>query len=503
MSSDSSSRGTPAARLHAVRVTFGDVEALRDVDLAIYAGEITVLAGPNGSGKSTALRLLSGLLDPEAGQVEILGVRLDQHRESRDSIRPRLTYLSQRPALDPELKGREILNLLATLYGLDGSTRRRRLAHSIEAHGLGDFVDRRTAGYSGGQKRRLHLAGSMLHSPDLILLDEPEAGLDRQGRKRLWRELRRRALAGAAVVIVSHDHGAAADHADRVIELEDGRVREEHRQTLATDHEDGAGEARLHLLKTRGLASALRIGQRAWIKTLRRPVTLTFSLAQPLIWMGFFGFLFERYQLVELEPLSYLDFLAPGVCAMTVLFGASQAGATWIRDLHTGFLQRLLQTPASPHALLAGKIGADVLRLLLQAAAVLVLALLLGARLETSWLSVLASFPALLFFAVAFSSLSCAIALKARAQEAMATFIHLVNMPMLFTSTALVPARQMPPWLEGIAALNPLTLAVDAWRGALLHDQLPRPGSLAILAVLALVLYWVAARLMASIRGLS
>lgn len=239
------------------------------------------------------------------------------------------------------------------------------------------------------------------------------------------------------------------------------------------------------------------IARRTWLKTLRRPVTLTFSLVQPLMWMTFFGFLFHRYQLAEVDPtgsLGYLDFLAPGVCAMTVLFGASQSGIGWIRDLQTGFLPRLLRTPSAPSALLAGKVAADVVRLLCQALAVLLLALLLGADVDVQAAGLGRGTLALALFAASFSSLSCAIALRTRAQEAMATFVHVVNMPLLFTSSALVPTKQMPDWLAGLAAWNPLTLTVDALRAGLLPGFTSSWGAVAALALLATGLFVVAAR---------
>jgi ABC-2 type transport system permease protein len=249
---------------------------------------------------------------------------------------------------------------------------------------------------------------------------------------------------------------------------------------------------------------AWEICKRTWTKTARRPVLLTFSFAQPLMWMVFFGFLFQRYNLPDLGgAVSYLDFLTPGVCAMTVLFGASQSGVGWIRDVQTGFLPRMLNTPASHHALLLGKILADVLRLLAQAVIVLLLALALGARFAPAWDAVLPAALCLALFAAAFSSLSCALALRTRAQEAMAAFVHLVNLPVLFTSTALVPVRHMPEWLAAAARWNPLTLAVDAWRGALLLGEMPSAaGQVLPLAILAVVLYLVAAREMCEIGAL-
>lgn len=228
---------------------------------------------------------------------------------------------------------------------------------------------------------------------------------------------------------------------------------------------------------------------RTWLATWRRPVHLAFSLGQPLIWILFFGFLFQRYRLDLPGDLAYLDFLAPGVSVMTVLFGASQVGIGWIRDLQTAFLPRMLNTPASPAAILAGKLLADVARLLLQALAVLALAAVLGARLRPSWGALLVALLGLALFAAALSALSCAVALAVKAQEAMGTYVHLVNMPLLFTSTALVPGRQMPGWLAALSRWNPLTATVEAWRGALLTGEAPVWTHLLPLAALSTLLF--------------
>ncbi|MFT5049247.1 MAG: ABC-2 type transport system permease protein [Chlamydiales bacterium] len=245
------------------------------------------------------------------------------------------------------------------------------------------------------------------------------------------------------------------------------------------------------------LDTAWALAWRTWVKTFRRPVLLTFSFVQPLMWMLFFGFLFDRYELVDFpEGTRYIDFLAPGVCVMTVLFGASQSGIGWIRDEQVGFLARMLQTPASPWAILAGKVCADAARLLVQAMLVLLLALAVGARLAPDLGSIGPGFAALCLFALAFSCLSSAIAFWTRAQEAMAVFVHVVNMPLLFTSSALVPGKQMPDWLARIAAWNPLTLAVDAWRSALLGQGTVEYLDLAPLALLAGFLFLLAGRAM-------
>ena len=243
--------------------------------------------------------------------------------------------------------------------------------------------------------------------------------------------------------------------------------------------------------------SVLAVALRSWRKTLRRPGLLTLSLLQPLMWMLFFGFLFERYSVAGLAPgLTYIDFLAPGVCAMTVLFGASQSGIAWIHDLQCGVLPTMLRTPTSHHVILIGKLLADVLRLLLQALLVLALAGLLGATFNPPNSGLFFALVQLALFATLFSCLSCAVALYTRRQEAMALLVHAVNMPILFTSTALVPQRQMPGWLAQVSDWNPLSLTVDGWRGAVLFGESPAAWSVVCLALLAVCLYTLAARQM-------
>jgi len=232
-------------------------------------------------------------------------------------------------------------------------------------------------------------------------------------------------------------------------------------------------------------ALCLRVWRRVW----RRPVTLTFSFAQPLFWMAFFGFLMQRFPLGELpEDVSYLTFLLPGICALTLMQGSTQSGVGLVRDFQRGFLQRMLATPALRGEIHLGLLVAEVSRMHLQALVVAFLGLALGAQLKFAPGALPLALSATVCFAVAFSSLSCVIALRARAPEPMGTFVHLVNMPLLFTSTALVPTKQMPDWLAAISVFNPLTLCVDALRSALVFGESPDPIGVGVLVVLAAVL---------------
>ena len=232
--------------------------------------------------------------------------------------------------------------------------------------------------------------------------------------------------------------------------------------------------------------------------------------------MLFFGFLFHRYGVdtalqeaghkalpeAGVQDLAYIDFLAPGVSIMTVLFGASQSGIGWIRDLQTGFLSRILHSPAGAGTILAGKILADVLRLFGQAVIVLLLGVLLGARIVPLLGALPLAITSVLLFAAALSALSCTIALRSQAQEAMAAFVHVVNMPLLFTSTALVPDKHMPDWLATISGLNPLTLTVDAWRGALIFGTMPSVwDTLLPLGSFAVLTFWAAVSAMKHVNS--
>ncbi len=235
---------------------------------------------------------------------------------------------------------------------------------------------------------------------------------------------------------------------------------------------------------------------RTWLSVARRPVVLLLSLVQPMIWMLFFGFLFHRFPLGQLPAdVTYLEFLLPGVCGMTVLLGASQSGIALIRDMQTGFLERMLSTPANRPALLLGKVAADVSRLLVQTILVAVLAVLLGVRFQLPLGPLLLAILYLGLFGVGYCCLSCWIALQTRSQESMAAFVHVANMPIFFTSTALVPFKQMPSWLNAIAAWNPLTLAIEPLREAMLFGSATKQlETLGVLLLVATILFAVAAR---------
>jgi ABC-2 type transport system ATP-binding protein len=203
---------------------YATAEALCDVDLTVEPGVITALVGANGAGKTTLLRILAGQLLPSHGTARVLGRAPPFVGRVARTLRQRVGYIAQERALDPEMTGREILDLLAALYGVAARERSHRVADLATTFGIDDHLDRLVAQWSGGLKRRLHLAAGMIHRPALLALDEPTAGLDPEGRRFLWAELARAADGGCAVVVVTHDLAATRAHADTVAILERGTL---------------------------------------------------------------------------------------------------------------------------------------------------------------------------------------------------------------------------------------------------------------------------------------
>lgn len=167
---------------------FGNVVAVDGIDLLVREGEIYGFLGPNGAGKSTAVRMLTTLLMPSSGSAIVAGK--DVVREPVE-VRLRIGAALQDAALDPKQTGMELLRLQGRLYGLSGRDTARRIADLESLMDIGDAIKRQVGTYSGGMKRRLDLAASLMHNPEVLFLDEPTVGLDPIGRSKVWAEVRR------------------------------------------------------------------------------------------------------------------------------------------------------------------------------------------------------------------------------------------------------------------------------------------------------------------------
>jgi ABC-2 type transport system ATP-binding protein len=179
--------------------SFGDKHVVRDVAIRVEEGRITGFLGPNGSGKTTTLRLLCGLLTPDSGEGEVLGL---DFRTRSDEIKRQTGYMTQRFSLYEDMTIEENLDFIARVYGLDD--RCGRVTAALDRLGLGDRRKQLAGALSGGWKQRLALAAATLHEPRLLLLDEPTAGVDPKARREFWDEIHALADDGLTVLVSTH-----------------------------------------------------------------------------------------------------------------------------------------------------------------------------------------------------------------------------------------------------------------------------------------------------------
>ena len=197
------------------------VEAVRGVDLAVSEGEIFGFLGPNGAGKTTTLRMLSTLLQPDGGEATIAGVNL---RADPGEVRRRVGYVAQGGGTWDEVSAEEELVLQARMHGFSKAEAKRRAAAALAAFDLADYADRRCKTYSGGQRRRVDIALGVIHSPQVLFLDEPTAGLDPQSRAHMWDEVRRLREEGMTVFITTHYLEEADVLCDRIAIIDHGQI---------------------------------------------------------------------------------------------------------------------------------------------------------------------------------------------------------------------------------------------------------------------------------------
>ncbi len=201
--------------------TYRDNRVVDDVDFTVPAGTVLGLLGPNGAGKTTIVRMLATLLRPDSGQMRILG--RDVAGEST-AVRSLISLTGQYASVDNDLTALENLDIYGRLLGLKGSAARRRAAELVEQFGLTDAANRPVKGFSGGMRRRLDLAASMIHRPALLFLDEPTTGLDPRTRTQLWEIVREVVAAGTTVVLTTQYLDEADALADNLVVIDHGRV---------------------------------------------------------------------------------------------------------------------------------------------------------------------------------------------------------------------------------------------------------------------------------------
>jgi ABC-2 type transport system ATP-binding protein len=207
--------------VRSLRKTYGDLAAVSDVSFTLRGGELLGLLGPNGAGKTTTVSMIAGLVVPTSGQVLIDGAPLSG---DTDPKKLRIGMVPQDLALYDELSALANLRFFGALYNLDARALDRGIDSSLRLVGLSERARDRVGTFSGGMKRRLNLAASLIHDPDILLLDEPTVGVDPQSRNAIFANLDALKARGKALLYTTHYMEEVERLADRVVIIDDGRV---------------------------------------------------------------------------------------------------------------------------------------------------------------------------------------------------------------------------------------------------------------------------------------
>src|SRR5215216_4429466 len=213
--------GQPAILAQGLSKRFGAVQALDGVDLELATGKVVALLGPNGAGKTTTVRILATLLAPDAGRARVAGFDVVSQAAA---VRRLIGLSGQYAAVDAYLTGRENLRMIGRLYGLARHAARRRAEELLERFDLLDAAGRRAGTYSGGMRRRLDVAASLVAAPPVLFLDEPTTGLDPHGRIALWQLLGELTAQGTSLLLTTQYMEEADRLADAILVIDQGRV---------------------------------------------------------------------------------------------------------------------------------------------------------------------------------------------------------------------------------------------------------------------------------------
>ena len=249
--------------------SFGKTRAVDGVDLAVQRGAVYGVLGPNGAGKTTTIRMLATLLRPDAGSARVLGHDIVTEA---DAVRGLVSLTGQLASVDDDLTGRENLILLGRLLGYRTKQARARADELLAAFGLEEASGRLVKNYSGGMRRRLDLAASIVVTPELMFLDEPTTGLDPRSRNQVWDIIRALAGQGTTVLLCTQYLDEADQLADRIAVIDRGKVIAEGTPT-SLKASVGGGALRVRLLDPEQRDEAARVlGARSTPSHISRPI---------------------------------------------------------------------------------------------------------------------------------------------------------------------------------------------------------------------------------------
>jgi ABC-2 type transport system ATP-binding protein len=264
----------PAIETSGLVKVFGETRAVDGVDLVVPAGTVYGVLGPNGAGKTTTVKVLATLLRPDGGEARVFGMDVVR---AADAVRGRVSLTGQYASVDEDLTGTENLVLLGRLLGHGKQAARDRSAQLLEAFGLTEAAGKQVKNYSGGMRRRIDIAASILNTPDLLFLDEPTTGLDPRSRNQVWDIVRAVVAQGTTVLLTTQYLDEADQLAARIAVIDRGRVIAEGTKG-ELKASVGAGSVHVRLREAGQRAEAervLRLALDAQVQPEPDPVALT------------------------------------------------------------------------------------------------------------------------------------------------------------------------------------------------------------------------------------
>ncbi len=262
---------------------FADFTAINEISLNIGRGQIYGFLGPNGCGKSTTIRLLTGLLTPSQGVIEVLGYSIPKQAEQ---LRLKTGYMTQKFSLYDDLTVQENLKFIGQIYGINGHRLRQQCEKQLTTYGLLSLRSRIVAGLSGGQKQRLSLAAATIHQPELLFLDEPTSAVDPENRRDFWEKLFDLSELGTTILVTTH-YMDEAERCHQLAIMEAGQIRangppQQLMQQLGVNivevKADGLRELKTKFLKNPAIRSAAQLG-------VRLRVLIYDHIEQPITWL--------------------------------------------------------------------------------------------------------------------------------------------------------------------------------------------------------------------------
>lgn len=273
----------PAIVAQGVVKKFGEFTAVNGLNLVIPKGQIYGFLGPNGCGKSTSIRLLTGLLAPTQGHIEVLGLTMPVQAEE---LKTKIGYMTQKFSLYEDLTVGENLEFMGRIYGLPESFLKKRLIAQLDTYGLKRLKDQRVESMSGGQKQRLSLAAATIHQPELLFLDEPTSAVDPENRREFWEQLFDLCETGTTILISTH-YMDEAERCHNLAIMEAGMIKanglpetlmEELGVTVVEVLADNLRQLKTQLLQSRHIDSVAQLG-------VRLRVLISKQVEEPIVWL--------------------------------------------------------------------------------------------------------------------------------------------------------------------------------------------------------------------------